>query len=53
MGVVDPIGYGNCSLHHHVQTDTAAHTASYPLGTESTFNEGNTVVSWSWAGTYI
>jgi hypothetical protein len=28
---------GNFSLHHRVQTDSGAHTASYPMGTRGCF----------------
>jgi hypothetical protein len=27
-----PVGAGNFSLHHHVQTGSEAHPASYPMG---------------------
>jgi hypothetical protein len=30
---------GGISTRHHVQTDSTAHTASYPVGTESSFSE--------------
>jgi hypothetical protein len=31
---------GNFSLHHRVQTGSGAHSASYPMGTRSTFSGG-------------
>jgi hypothetical protein len=30
-------GAGNFSLHHHVQNDSGAHPASYPMGTRDSF----------------
>jgi hypothetical protein len=32
-----PAGAGNFSLHHHVQTDSGAQPASYPMGTRGSF----------------
>jgi hypothetical protein len=33
-------GAGNFSLHHHVQNDSGAHPASYPMGTRGSFPGG-------------
>jgi hypothetical protein len=30
-------GAGNFSLHHHVQNNSGAHPASYPMGTRGSF----------------
>jgi hypothetical protein len=35
-----PAGAGNFSLHHRVQNGSAAHQASYPLGTRGSFPGG-------------
>jgi hypothetical protein len=35
-----PAGAGNFSLHHRVQNDSAAHPATYPMGTRSSFPGG-------------
>jgi hypothetical protein len=32
-----PVGAGNFSFHHHVQTGSGAHPASYPIGTRGSF----------------
>jgi hypothetical protein len=32
-----PAGGGNFSLHHRVQNDSGAHSASYPMGTRGSF----------------
>jgi hypothetical protein len=37
IGVRIPVGAGNISLHHHVQTDSGARLASYPLDTQGSF----------------
>jgi hypothetical protein len=37
IGVRFPAGAGSFSLRHHVQTDSGAHPASYPIGTRSSF----------------
>jgi hypothetical protein len=34
------IKVGNFSLYYRVQTDSGAHPASYPMGTRSSFPEG-------------
>jgi hypothetical protein len=36
-------GAGNFSLHHHVQTGSGAHLASYPMSTRGSFPEGKGV----------
>jgi hypothetical protein len=41
-------GTGNFSLHHHVQTGSGAHTASYLIGTRGSFPGGKVVGLWSW-----
>jgi hypothetical protein len=40
MRVPVPAGAGNFSLHHRVQTDSGAHSASYPMGTGYSFGGG-------------
>jgi hypothetical protein len=35
-----PAGAGNFSLHHRVQNGSAAHPASYPMGTRGSFLGG-------------
>jgi hypothetical protein len=35
-----PARAGNFSLHHHVQTGSGAHPASYPIGTRGSFPWG-------------
>jgi len=35
-----PVGAGNFSLHHRVQTVSGAHLASYPIGTRGSFLVG-------------
>jgi hypothetical protein len=35
-----PAGAGNFSLHHRVQNDSGAHSASYPVGTRGSFPGG-------------
>jgi hypothetical protein len=37
IGVRFPAGAGNFSLRHHVQTDSGANPASYPVGTADSF----------------
>jgi hypothetical protein len=36
-------GVENFSLHHHVQNDSGAHPASYPMGTSGSFPGGKAV----------
>jgi len=38
MGVQDWGGARNFSFHHHVQTGSAAHSASYLMGTRGSFS---------------
>jgi hypothetical protein len=40
IGVRFPVGSGNFSLRHFIQTGSGAHTASYPMGTRGSFPEG-------------
>jgi hypothetical protein len=35
-----PVGAGNFSLHHSVQTGSGAHPASYPVGARGSFPGG-------------
>jgi len=37
IGVRIPVGAGNFSLRHHVETGSGAHPASYPMGTRGFF----------------
>jgi hypothetical protein len=43
-----PTGAGNFSLRHRVQSDSRAHSASYPLGTTGSFLGGKATGAWSW-----
>jgi hypothetical protein len=45
-------GAGNYS-HHRVQTGTAAHPASYPMGTRGSYPGGKVAEAWSWPLTSI
>jgi hypothetical protein len=38
--VQDLAGAGNFSLHHHVQTSSGVHPASYPMGNRGSFPGG-------------
>jgi len=40
-------------LHHRIQTDSGAHPASYPMGTEGSFAGDKAAGVWSWSVTYI
>jgi hypothetical protein len=40
MGVRVPVGTGNFSLHHRVQTGCGSHPASYPVGNRGSFLGG-------------
>jgi hypothetical protein len=46
-------GAGNFSRHHHVQTSSGAHPASYPMGTRGSFPGGEAAGAWSWPLTSI
>jgi hypothetical protein len=48
-----PAGAGNFSLHHRVQNDSGAHTASYPVGTRGSFPGYKAAGAWSWHLTSI
>jgi hypothetical protein len=39
-GVRVPVGAGNFSLHHRVQTGSGAHPVSYPMGNRGSFPGG-------------
>jgi hypothetical protein len=43
-----PVGAGNFSLRHHVQTRSGAHPASYPLGTGGSLAGGKAAGARSW-----
>jgi hypothetical protein len=47
-GVWVPVGAGNFSPHHRVQTGSGAHPSSYPTGTRGSFPGGKADGSWSW-----
>jgi hypothetical protein len=47
-GVRVPVGAGNFSLHHRVQTGSGAHLASYPMGTRGSFLGFKVAGVWSW-----
>jgi hypothetical protein len=42
-GVRVPVGVGNFSLHHRVQTGSRAHPGSYPMGVRASFPGGGRV----------
>jgi hypothetical protein len=42
-GVRFPVGAGNFSLHHRVQTGSGFHPASYRMGTRGSFPGGKAV----------
>jgi hypothetical protein len=46
-------GGGNFSLHHRVQNGSAAHPASYPMGTRGSSPWGKAAGTWSWPLTSI
>jgi hypothetical protein len=48
IGVRFPTEAGNFSLHNRVHNDSAAHPASYPMGTESSFPGSKAAGAWSW-----
>jgi hypothetical protein len=48
-----PARAGNFSLHHRVQNGSGAHSASYPMGTISSFPGGKAAGAWSWPLTSI
>jgi len=48
IGVRFPVGAGNFSLWHHVQTGSGAHPASYPMGSRGTFLGGKMAGACSW-----
>jgi hypothetical protein len=48
-----PVGAGNFSLHHRVQTGSGAHPASNPMGTGGSFPGGKAAGVWSWPLTSI
>jgi hypothetical protein len=41
-------GAENFSLHHHVQTSSGNHPASYPVGTRGSFPGVKAAGAWSW-----
>jgi len=44
-GVRVPAGVGNYSLHHHVQTGSGAHPASYRMGTRGCLPENKSSIA--------
>jgi hypothetical protein len=48
-----PAGAGDFSLHNRVQNGSAAHPASYPMGTRDSFPGGEAAGAWSWPLTSI
>jgi hypothetical protein len=53
VGVRFPAWAGNFSLRHHVQTDSGAHPASYPMGIGVSFSGGKATGAWNWPLTSI
>jgi hypothetical protein len=45
IGVRFPVGAGNLSLRHRVQTGSGTHPASYPVGTGCSFPSGKAAES--------
>jgi hypothetical protein len=43
-----PVGAGNFSPHHRVQTGSEAHPASYPMGSSGSFPGYKAAGAWSW-----
>jgi len=43
-----PVGAGNFTLQHHVQTGSGAHPAFYPVGSRGLFPGGKAARAWSW-----
>jgi hypothetical protein len=43
-----PAGAENFSLHYRVQNGSGAHTASYPIGSRSSFPGGKAAGAWTW-----
>jgi hypothetical protein len=52
-GVRVPVGAGNFSRHHRVQTGSGAHPASYTMGTRGPFPRGKAARASSWPLTSI
>jgi hypothetical protein len=52
-GVRFPVGAGNYSLQHRVQSCSEAHSASYAMGTRGSFPGGKAAGTWSWPLTSI
>jgi hypothetical protein len=50
-GVRFPVGAGNFSLHHRLQTGSGAHPASYPMGTGGSFPGSKAAWAWSYTST--
>jgi hypothetical protein len=48
LGIQAPLGAGNFSPHHRVQTGSGAHPASNPIGTRGSFPGGKAADAWSW-----
>jgi hypothetical protein len=48
FGVRFQVEAGNFSLRHHFQTGSAAHLASYPVGTRGSFPGSKATDAWSW-----
>jgi hypothetical protein len=48
LGVRLPVGVGNFSLHHRVQTSSGAHPASCPMDTRGSFPGGKAAGAWSY-----
>jgi len=48
LGIQIPVGAGNFSPYHRVQTGSGAHPASYTIGTRGSFPGGKAAGAWSW-----
>jgi len=48
-----PLGAGNFSPHHCIQTNSGAHPDSYPMGTRGSFPKVKLVGAWRWPLTSI
>jgi hypothetical protein len=43
-----PVGTGNFSLHHRVQTGSGTYRVSYPMGTNGSFPGDKVAGAWNW-----
>jgi hypothetical protein len=53
LGIRVPVGAGNFSLHHRIQTGSGVHSTSYPTDTRGSFSGSKATGAWSWPLTSI